>query len=31
MEIIKKAVEVANIKVSLWVVAVVVIGAIVIF
>lgn len=31
MEIIKRAVEVANIKVSLWVVAVVVIGAIVIF
>ena len=31
MEVIKKAVEVANIKVSLWVVAVVVIGAIVIF
>jgi len=31
MELIKKAVEVANIKVSLWVVAVVAIGAIVIF
>jgi len=31
MEIIKKAVEVANIKVSLWVVAVVAIAAIVIF
>lgn len=31
MEVIKKAVEVANIKVSLWIVAVVVIGAIVIF
>ena len=31
MEVIKKAVEVANIKVSLWVVAIVVIGAIVIF
>jgi len=31
MEVIKKAVEVANIKVSLWVVAVVAIAAIVIF
>jgi hypothetical protein len=31
MEIIKRAVEVANIKVSLWVVAVVAIAAIVIF
>lgn len=31
MEILKKAVEVANIKVSLWVVAVVAIAAIVIF
>jgi len=31
MEITKRAVEVANIKVSLWVVAVVAIAAIVIF
>lgn len=31
MEIIKRVVEVANIKVSLWIVAVIAIGAIVIF
>ena len=31
MEIVKRVVEVANIKVSLWIVAVVALGAIVIF